>query len=247
MKKITILLLIAILTMTVLATAKVTNYEFSGAYLYGYTDTIIAADASVTREEASAIVYRILKQNDKINGYGVINNQLFLDVKSNRWSYVAIEHMLKIKAIETKQEYFYPNRPITRGEMSKLVVVGFNFIKQEKIKFYKDLDNNNEYYQYVNILSSMGILEGYPDNTIKINNNLTRSEFVKMMNIIINRDETYEVDTKHQFKDVSTTHWAYKDLIKASSAFEETKDKNGKYKVNNKNRIPRNKLDEYYQ
>lgn len=241
------LIIVALLLLGITAQAtKITDYQFDGAYLYGYTDTTMAADEAITKEEVCAIMYRILKQNDKVNGGGVINNSQFLDVKADRWSYVAIEQMVKIHAVDKSSDYFYPNRAITRGDMAKLTTTALGLKSDKKTAVsYKDLSITDEYYNYIKTLTLLGILEGYPDGTIRSNGNLTRSEFVKMINLIVNRGSDYEVDTNHSFKDLSNGHWAYGDLIKASSAFDQLP--NGKFKVNNGQRIERNKLDEYYQ
>lgn len=241
------LIIIALLLLGITAqAAKITEYQFDGAYLYGYTDIIVAADEAITKEEVCAIMYRILKQNGKVNGGGVINNPQFLDVKADRWSYVAIEHMVKIHAITKSSDYFYPNRAISRGDMAKLTTVALGLKSDKKSTIiYKDLSVSNEYYSDIKTLTLLGVLQGYPDGTIRPNGNLTRSEFVKMINLIVNRSSDYEVDVNHKFVDIANSHWAYSDLIRATSAFEQLP--NGKFKVNNGKRIERNKLDEYYQ
>lgn len=49
---------------------------------------------------------------------------------------------------------------------------------------YSDVPQNAWYYDNVNKLSTLGIINGYPDGTFKPENTLTRGEFIKMLAMV---------------------------------------------------------------
>jgi hypothetical protein len=59
-----------------------------------------------------------------------------------------------------------------------------------------------------------GFINGYPDGTFKPNNNITRAEFVVLINRVFKFSETAAVT----FKDVKDTDWFSKDVAKAEKA-----------------------------
>lgn len=61
---------------------------------------------------------------------------------------------------------------------------------------------------------SKGFVNGYEDNTFKPENNITRAEFIKLVNSVYNLTETKDED----FSDVSSNDWFYNDVKKAISA-----------------------------
>ncbi|WP_138495360.1 S-layer homology domain-containing protein [Paenibacillus pinistramenti] len=61
---------------------------------------------------------------------------------------------------------------------------------------------------------SSGNLKGYQDGTVKPNNAITRAEFITMINRMFGFTDTGSAN----FKDLSTTNWAYSDIAKAVKA-----------------------------
>jgi hypothetical protein len=59
-----------------------------------------------------------------------------------------------------------------------------------------------------------GFINGYPDGTFKPNNNITRAEFVALINRVFKFSETADIT----FKDVKDTDWFSKDVAKAEKA-----------------------------
>ncbi len=59
-----------------------------------------------------------------------------------------------------------------------------------------------------------GFINGYPDGTFKPNNNITRAEFVALVNRVFKFSETAEIT----FKDVKDTDWFSNDFAKAEKA-----------------------------
>lgn len=102
-------------------------------------------------------------------------------------------------------------RPITRGEMSRIVsravpsITGahaYRDSKQIKAKI-KDYDNiPKELQQWVVISYDMGILGGFPDGTFKAENNLSRAEAVAVVRRMIDPEKRLVLDLAQSGTDV---------------------------------------------
>ena len=67
------------------------------------------------------------------------------------------------------------------------------------------------------ILVKMNLLAGYPDGTLKLENNITRAEFsVLIMKMLGYTNDNIEILTFKNFKDLKENHWAYKSVLKAT-------------------------------
>lgn len=67
------------------------------------------------------------------------------------------------------------------------------------------------------ILVKMNLLAGYPDGTLKLENNITRAEFsVLVMKMLGFTNENIEISVYKDFKDLRENHWAYKSVMKAT-------------------------------
>ena len=77
---------------------------------------------------------------------------------------------------------------------------------------YPDVPNTANYYQAVNELSALNVINGYDDGTFKPEENVTRAQIAKMVvtalgNTVSNAaDAAAGKDT--QFTDVPGSHWA---------------------------------------
>lgn len=64
--------------------------------------------------------------------------------------------------------------------------------------------------QYSQSLVKLGILQGYEDGSLRLQNNIKRSEFVTLIIRIMGFDKDTDIDNiKMPFKDMSKSHWAY--------------------------------------
>jgi len=97
---------------------------------------------------------------------------------------------------------FKPNQNITRAEFS---------LKEEKIEKSKFGDTKGHWaQQFIEQLSDLGYINGYPDGTFKPNNNIKRSESVALINRAMGRGPLH--GAPQVFEDVPQTHWAFKDI-----------------------------------
>ena len=94
------------------------------------------------------------------------------------------------------------NKFVKTGLLAGTIVLGMSSIAMAK---FDDVDEKNHYFEPITILSEKGIINGYPDNTFKPANKVTRAEFAKMISVA----EKLTINEKNRktFGDVSN-HWA---------------------------------------
>lgn len=74
---------------------------------------------------------------------------------------------------------------------------------------FKDVDESNWAYNYINSVMEKGIIKGYEDSTFRPNKNISRIEFMVMLSRMLKFLE-YESNTgeKYVFKDYPPNHWS---------------------------------------
>ena len=58
--------------------------------------------------------------------------------------------------------YYRPSNNVTRGQLTKMVSIAFNFTEPVSGQTFEDVPNTNPFYEYIQRLSTRGILTGYP-------------------------------------------------------------------------------------
>ncbi len=96
-------------------------------------------------------------------------------------------------------------------------------------RLFTDVQSNYWAAQMIERLSEQNIIAGYPDNTFKPNNNITRAEFTRMLSLALGLEQ---VTTGSQYKDLISGAW-YSDSIAAASHAGLVKgNSNGEFKPN---------------
>ncbi len=70
---------------------------------------------------------------------------------------------------------------------------------------FTDVTEDKWFYSYVTELASKGIIEGYPDESFKPQNNVTRAEFIKLLVVCMG----YQTSAMPSFDDVTDGDWFY--------------------------------------
>lgn len=75
---------------------------------------------------------------------------------------------------------------------------------------YKDLvEDNAKYINAVKVLTELNVIDGFPDNTFRPNEKLTRAQMAKMLVLCMGLgDQAEVVKTNTIFSDVTEQHWA---------------------------------------
>jgi hypothetical protein len=83
---------------------------------------------------------------------------------------------------------FRPSEPVTRGQMAKFIVNGFNLGADGNIQQFGDVPSTNPFFAYINILKTEGIISGYSDGTYRPNAYVTRGETAKFIHNALKRN-----------------------------------------------------------
>lgn len=116
---------------------------------------------------------------------------------------------------EEKATLFNPNVAITRGEFVKIIaqITRLNVEEVEALPF-KDIEASI-YKNYIIAATEAGYINGYDDGEFKPEENLTRAQVVKVINKVMGHDQVELEEKENTFKDLSESHWAYEDILKA--------------------------------
>ncbi len=188
------------------------------AYINGYDGGLFLPSKTMTRAEAAVIICRVLSTpiDEKKNYDGN-----FSDVADNHWAKNYIGYIKELGIITGYEDgTFCPEQNISRAEFLAIVsrIDGVQGVFGTK---FSDVADNHWAKDYIGYAFGNGWVNGYEDGTFRPDNSITRSEAVKMMNRVLDRnvDEAglrdFEVIT---YNDVTPEHWAYYELIEASNS-----------------------------
>lgn len=193
-------------------------------YLYGYQDKTVHPQGDMTRAEAAAMVAR-LKNLDMSD----TSKPDFKDCES-RWYNSAINAVVKAGLMKGYPDgTFAPNGKITRAEFAQLIK-GIDLANSAELPF-TDVAGHWGIGAISQAYANKRIM-GYPDNTFKPNNDITRAEAVTILNSLFDRgiNEAGLANVRKdivEFKDLDRSHWAYYQIIEASNTHEFYRAKDG--------------------
>ena len=141
------------------------EYTSNFAYIYGYSDNTMAADNNLRRSEVSAMVHRLVKQNNKLGGfmYSASNPPAFDDIEGE-WFRSGIE-FINHKGAFTGGGSVYPYVDVTRGETFKIICLGLGFSENTGLS----------YEDYAAILQKAGYIQGDENGDLNIWKLITRA------------------------------------------------------------------------
>lgn len=187
-------------------------------YINGYPNGSVQPNGKITREEMTAILYRIkIKQYDK--PYSV-NDNVFPDVTQDRWSAHNIGYMSKNDVIEGYPDgEFKPEKNLTRAEFAALIRRFTGIEQSDKQNIFPDLTNEHWAYEDIMALYGAGMLSGYEDGTIRPESDITRAEVMKAVNMMLGRNpsEPYVKALGYNpFNDLDADKWYYVIVLEAT-------------------------------
>jgi len=105
---------------------------------------------------------------------------------------------------------FRPNNPATRGQITKMVVIGSHWtILDPQTPTFSDVPRGSTFYKYIETAVAHGIINGYADGTFRPNANATPGQLTKI--IVLARGWTLTDPQTPTFSDVprSSTFYRY--------------------------------------
>ena len=133
----------------------------------GYKDGTFRPNNPVTKAQAAKIVYHLKGMKSKPK------KQYFKDVPKNHSSYKEIGVLTEQNGFK-KDTKFYPDKNITRAEMSMLIVEIFDIDKTSS-KVFSDVPKSKWYYKYVNKIYASGVIKGITNTKFSPEGQVTRA------------------------------------------------------------------------
>ncbi|WP_052714269.1 S-layer homology domain-containing protein [Paenibacillus dauci] len=186
----------------------------TSGYVQGYQDGTFRPDQQVTRAELSVMLERLLNGSES---EGAASTS-FKDVPSTYWASGGIQ---LIQSYGWMKGYpdgsFQPGKAMTRAELASLIARWKELdttVDNTASAQASDL-NDTWAAAYIQQVLNAGWMQGYPDGKFYPDKPVTRAEVVTVLNHLqdIPADTA---TTATSWKDVSTKHWAYDAINKAS-------------------------------
>lgn len=155
----------------------------------GYPDGTFKPNQTLSRQHAAVLINRALKVNEleieKIKDFKEPK-----DLPKTHPYFNEIKLLMEAGLLEVDKEgKVNPTKPLTRGEMAKILTVAFNLeVKADYL--FEDVKGTG-YEEYIKALYSNGVTTGYEDNTFRVDGSLTRGHYAVFMYRSMNLDEDY--------------------------------------------------------
>lgn len=154
--------------------------------LSGYPDNTFRQDGYITRAETATALH-------KLGLPAVLVSKTYTDVQHYAWYYKAVQDAYRSGVVlglnhDTTGDYFSPDRYLTRADAAIIASRLYGLQKNShytqigKFKDYNEIQSNAK--MHVQNLVRAGIMSGYPDDTFRPNQAVTRAEFSRIFNFI---------------------------------------------------------------
>ena len=190
------------------------------AYMVGYPEGTFLPGRNMTRAEVTVMFSRLLEK--RMNVHTAYSNS-FSDVPAGKWYSNAIGYMERYNIVRGYEDgTFRPDAPITRAEFAA-IAARFSALKGNTQTNFTDLPDSHWAKGSIGLAYSKGWIGGYPDGTVRPDQNITRAEVVAVTNRMLERagDVNYieaNSDSIVHFTDLNNGYWAYYDIMEACNA-----------------------------
>jgi len=171
------------------ATDLVTKWVDNGV-INGYPDGSMKPDNKITKAEMAKVLGNLLKD------YVQADDNNLSDVPDDSWYVTEANFMVTNGIMETENDVFDGSHYMTRIETLMVLSKFFDFtIEVDGNAAFPDLENlTDEEKGLVEYFKSNGYVNGYPDGTFKAGETVTRAQFIKIIDSIIDL-YVYQEDT----------------------------------------------------
>jgi len=157
------------------------------SYIVGYPDGTVGPHRSITRAEVATVFYRLMDEATREEN--LTRYIPFPDVAAGAWYFDAIAVMANMQKVYGYPDGTYkPNGAITRAELAAIVA---RFGRQMGMTpsggaHFSDIGGHWAQAD-ITYVAEVGWVEGYPDGTYRPNQNITRAEFMTIVNRMMER------------------------------------------------------------
>jgi hypothetical protein len=193
------------------------------AYLAGYPNDNFGPDRDMTRAEAAQMFYNLLLDKN------IPITDAFDDVDRGVWYAKAVNTLASLGIINGVGNNLYePERAITRAEFTA-IAMRFARLKTGGENIFSDVHEDEWFYDVVVGSIQYGWICGYPDGTFRPYDTITRAEVTTVVNRMLGRSADTDYVDSHagslrQFPDLEKAHWAYYDIVEATTGHTYSKD-----------------------
>ena len=161
-------------------------------FINGYPDGTFRPNENISMAEFMTMLSKYIATlpNDSVNP--IIGDYPINSISKNSWSYLEVKsvlnrlNMTQVMRINTNDL----NRKITRDEVACLIsnTIKLDEYKRIPIKKITDLSKSLN-PEDIQKLLAIDVLKGYPDNTFRPNNNITRAEIASIFNKLMSKSQ----------------------------------------------------------
>lgn len=193
----------------------------TGAYSDNEDLWPVKPQGNITRAEVATIFYRLLKDEVREEIETDVNS--FPDVNADDWFNVTVSSLANMGAISGYEDgTFRPNEPITRAELAAMAGRFYEaFDAEYEEGTFLDVEGDEWFADAIAAAAELGILGGYPDGTVRPNNNITRAETCAIVNRVLERrphdEHLGDVDDMRTWPDNLPGAWYYADMQEATN------------------------------
>ena len=200
------------------------NTEDHFSYVVGYEDGMVKPENAITRAEVASIFYRLLK--DDVRDANTTDVSEFSDVSASDWYGTTVATLSAMDIVRGYEDgTFRPNAPITRAEFAAIAT---RFFEETGAEYepgtFDDVTGDEWFANAIADAVELGLIGGYPDGTVRPNNNITRAEACAIVNRTLGRiphvDHLLPADEMTTWPDKNHSDWFYADMQEATNGHE---------------------------
>lgn len=213
------------------------NTEDHFSYIVGYAEDYrtgeptdnedlwpVKPNNQITRAEVATIFYRLLEDEVRDEYDTTVND--FSDVTADSWYNQTVSTLARMGIVKGYEDgSFRPNAPITRAEFGAIAT---RFFAETGATYvpgtFTDVTGDEWYANAIQDAVNLGLIGGYPDGTVRPNNNITRAEACAIVNRTLGRvpdaDHLLPEDVMKVWPDNNPTDWFYADMQEATNGHE---------------------------
>ena len=160
------------------------QYMAANNIIKGYADNTYRLNKPVTRAQAAKMIAESIGAKPT-HAYKMD----FKDVKADNGSFDHIRALTQ-RGLFQNAEKFNPNKPLTRGQMAKLLVLGYHIVTDDNdFIIFDDVHESSGAYKYIITIAELNITTTRPGGKFKPNDPVTRGQMAAFLYRTMQFDE----------------------------------------------------------